>query len=128
MENRANILLVEDNANDAELIVSELTKAHLLFEASKVDKQKQFLQGLDEFQPHVILADYSLPQFTALDALRLLRQKQSEVPLILVTGSHSEEVAVECMKEGAEDYILKSSLKRLPSALQKTLHKRAAER
>jgi PAS domain S-box-containing protein len=128
MENRANILLVEDNTNDAELIVSELSRAQLHFNARKVDTQEDFLEALEGFQPHVILADYSLPQFTALDALRLLRQKQSDVPLILVTGSHSEEVAVECMKEGAEDYILKSSLKRLPSALQKTLHKRAAER
>src|SRR5262245_38639133 len=109
MENRANILLVEDNTNDAELIVSELNKAQLHFHAHKVDTPEDFLEALDDFQPHVILADYSLPQFTALDALRLLRQKQSDVPLILVTGSHSEEVAVECMKEGAEDYILKSS-------------------
>ena len=60
--------------------------------------------------------------------MRLLKERKSEVPFILVTGSHSEEVAVECMKEGADDYILKASLRRLPSALRNTISKKEAER
>ncbi|HWN93819.1 MAG TPA: response regulator, partial [Methylomirabilota bacterium] len=84
--------------------------------------------ALTEFRPDIILADYSLPQFSALEALRLLHDRKNTVPVILVTGSHSEEAAVECMKGGAEDYILKASLTRLPNALQNALRKKEAER
>ena len=123
-----HILLLEDVASDAELIERELGRAKINFVTRRVDTRDDFLVGLSEFSPHIILADYSLPQFSALDALRLLKEQQCDVPLILVTGSHSEEVAVECMKEGADDYILKASLKRLPSALQNILRKKEAER
>src|SRR6266851_5304555 len=128
MEKKLNILLLEDAAADAELVERELVKAKIDFVARRVETQEEFIRHLAEFQPNIILADYSLPQFTALDALRLLKERKSEVPFILVTGSHSEEVAVECMKEGADDYILKASLRRLPSALRNTISKKEAER
>lgn len=128
MAQRLRILLLEDAVWDAELVEQELHKAKILFSAVRVDTKEGFLNALSDFSPDIILADYSLPQFSALEALRALNAQKSEVPLILVTGSHSEEVVVECMKEGAEDYILKASLKRLPSALQKTLNKKEAER
>jgi PAS domain S-box-containing protein len=67
------------------------------------------LRELETCLPDLILADYALPQFHALDALHLLQQRGIDVPLILVTGSNSEEIAVQCMQEGAEDYILKSA-------------------
>ncbi len=121
------ILLLEDVPHDAELIHRELLKAGLSCEPRRVDTVDDFLRELKEFDPQIILADYALPQFSALDALRVLREEQSGVPVILVTGSHSEEVAVECMKEGADDYILKASLKRLPSAVRNSLKKREAE-
>ncbi|MDB6053433.1 MAG: Blue-light-activated protein [Verrucomicrobiales bacterium] len=69
-----------------------------------------------------------MPQFNAMEALQLLNQRQADIPFILVTGSQSEEVAVECMKEGADDYVLKATLKRLPSALQNVLKKWGAEK
>jgi len=122
------ILSLEDVAYDAELMERELRKAGLTYTLKRVDTKQQFLAALDEFRPDIILADYSLPQFSAIEALRLLRAQERSVPVILVTGSHSEEAAVECMKEGAEDYILKASLTRLPTALQRTLHKKDAER
>jgi len=128
MEKKLNILLLEDAAADAELVERELVKAKIDFVSKRVETQEEFIRHLVEFQPNIILADYSLPQFTALDALRLLKERKSEVPFILVTGSHSEEVAVECMKEGADDYILKASLRRLPSALRNTISKKEAER
>ena len=128
MERSIKILLIEDVPYDAELIVRELEKAQINLSSVRVDTQAEFIQQLAEFQPHIILADYSLPQFSALHALKLLKQKNSTVPLILVTGSHSEEVAVECMRAGADDYILKESLTRLPSAVQNTLRKMEAER
>src|SRR6185436_11393206 len=122
------ILSLEDVAYDVELLERELKKAAIEYELLRVDTKEQFLKALTEFRPEIILADYSLPQFSAIEALRLLKQCKSTVPVILVTGSHSEEAAVECMKEGAEDYILKASLTRLPSAMQNALRKKEAER
>ena len=122
------VLLVEDMIHDAELITMELDRSGVGFHCRRVDNRDEFLQELAGFTPDVILADYALPSFSALDALALLREHGLDIPLILVTGSNSEEVAVRCMRAGAEDYILKSSLKRLPAAVQNTITKRLAER
>ncbi len=118
------ILSLEDVAYDAELMERELRKARIDYTFKRVETKAQFLAALDQFRPDIILADYSLPQFSAIEALRLLKAQHRNVPVILVTGSHSEEAAVECMKEGADDYILKASLTRLPRALLSTLRKR----
>jgi PAS domain S-box-containing protein len=128
MEPKLNLLLLEDVRADAELVEHELKRAKIPFATRRVETREDFLQELSSWPPDVILADYSLPQFSAMEALQLLRQRQSDTPLILVTGSNSEEVAVQCMQEGAEDYILKASLKRLPSAVQRAVQKRRAGR
>src|SRR2546430_9763657 len=128
MNEKLKVLLLEDWDSDAEIILRKLTKGGLEFDSLRVESRTELLDALREFEPHIILADYSLPQFTALDALRLLREQKTDVPLILVTGSQSEEVAVECIREGADDYILKDSLNRLPSALLSSLKKRETER
>ena len=128
MEKKVYILLLEDVVSDSELVQRELTKAKISFIAKRVETREEFMEALGGLKPDIILADYSLPQFGAMAALRLLKEAKTDVPLILVTGSHSEEVAVECMKEGADDYILKASLTRLPSAVRNTLKKREAER
>ena len=128
MERTLNVLLLEDVASDAELIERELHKAKIGFAARRVETEEDFLRELSEFIPSIILADYNLPQFSAIEALRALKERRCAVPLILVTGSNSEEVAVECMKEGADDYILKASLKRLPTAVLNTVKKVEAER
>lgn len=122
------VLLLEDVEPDAELMQRELRKAQLPFTARRVETREDFLHALQEFQPDIILSDFSMPQFTALEALRLLHASPYDVPFILVTGSQSEEVAVECMKEGVDDYILKTSLIRLPSAVSNALRKKEAER
>jgi len=122
------LLLLEDNEADAELILHKLRKAGLEFIDRRVDSREGMLKTLTEFEPHLILADYSLTGFTAIDALGLLKEREIDVPVILVTGSRSEEVAVDCIKQGAEDYILKGSLNRLPSAVLNSLKKREAER
>ncbi len=122
------VLLVEDMAEDAELIERELKRAGLLLTTLRVETREAFMRSVKDFAPDLVLADYSLPQFSALEALRLLKAQQSDIPLILVTGSHSEEVAVECMREGAEDYILKSALRFLPSALNRAYRKTLTER
>jgi PAS domain S-box-containing protein len=128
MSNEARILIIEDVPTDAELNEHELRKAGIAFIAKRVQTKEAFLQELTDFRPDIILSDYSLPQFNGLEALRLLKEHDVDVPFILITGSLTEEVAVECMKEGAYDYILKTSLKRLPSAVMNALEKKEAER
>src|SRR5689334_9904470 len=123
MNKPINILIVEDVAADAELIQRELSRANIVFTLRRVDTKEAFLRALHDFQPAVVLSDYNLPQFSGPDALRLLKETGSSAPFILVTGSLTEEVAVECMKDGAHDYILKTSLTRLPSAVQGALEK-----
>ena len=123
MNTNINVLIVEDLVADAELIERELFKAGIAFQSRRVDTRDAFVAALDDFQPAVILSDYNLPQFSGREALRLLKQLAVSIPFILVTGSLTEEVAVECMKEGAHDYILKTSLTRLPSAMANALEK-----
>ncbi|HVK57138.1 MAG TPA: PAS domain S-box protein, partial [Candidatus Kapabacteria bacterium] len=128
MKQPLKILLVEDNPADAELITYELKRAGVDHESHCVATKKDFLTELRKAAPDAIISDFSMPQFNALDALHALKAHRVEVPFILVTGSQSEEVAVECIKEGADDYILKSSLKRLPTALLASVQRKRAER
>ena len=128
MNKNAQVLILEDVATDAELIVRELRKANIAFSSQQVDDKETFLRALADFEPDIVLSDYNLPQFSGLEALRLLKERNLVVPFILVTGSMTEEKAVECMKEGVDDYILKTSLKRLPSAVLNALEKKEAER
>jgi two-component system, cell cycle sensor histidine kinase and response regulator CckA len=122
------VLLLEDVSDDAELLKRELRKASLPCTTHCVVTREEFVQALQEFSPDIVISDYTLPQFNALEALRLLGQTPLDIPFILVTGSQSEEVAVECMRQGVDDYILKTTLKRLPSAVQNALQKKEAER
>lgn len=128
MNNKPRILILEDTPTDAELTQRELRKAGISFTARCVKTKEDFLTELDDFEPDIILSDYGLPQFNGLEALRLVHELEIDAPFILITGSLPEEVAVECMKEGADDYILKTSLKRLPSAVLNALKKKEVER
>lgn len=128
MNTETRILILEDVASDAELIQRELQKANIHFTSKRVETRDAFGKALIEFQPDIVLSDYNLPQFSGLEALRLLKELEISVCFILVTGSLTEEIAVLCMKEGADDYVLKASLKRLPSAVVNALKKKEAER
>jgi len=123
MDEKINILIVEDLVADAELIERELRKANMAFNSRRVDTREGFLAALQFFDPAIVLSDYNLPQFSGPEALTLLKEAGLSIPFILITGSLTEEVAVECMKQGAHDYILKSSLTRLPSAVLNGLEK-----
>jgi PAS domain S-box-containing protein len=122
------ILMLEDVSTDAALIERELRQARIHFISRCVENEADFLRELKDFEPDIILSDFSLPQFNALHALHLMKVQEMDLPFILVTGSQSEETAVACLKEGADDYILKSSLKRLPSAVLSAMEKFEAER
>lgn len=117
METSLHILIIEDVDTDAELIMRELRKANLNFTVSRVETKQHLIEVLEAASIDIILSDFSLPGFNALEALKLSKQLVPEIPFILVTGAQSEEIAVNCIKEGAEDYILKNSLTRLPSSV-----------
>lgn len=124
---KLRILILEDVPEDAELMELEIRQAGIHFESRNVWQREAFIRELENFAPDIILSDFSLPQFNALEALHVLHESGSTCPFILVTGSQGEEVAVECIQAGADDYILKNSLKRLPAAILNVLKKRQAE-
>ncbi len=118
---RLRILILEDVPMDAELVEYELQRSRIPFDARCVDTRDAFLRELDEFQPDLILSDYTLPRFDGMAALSLARERAPSVPFLIVTGSVNEETAVGCMKAGATDYLLKSNLARIGPAIEAAL-------
>lgn len=127
MDKELKILMLEDLQDDVGLIERTLRKEGMNFSIKRVDSQKEFGECLAEFQPDVILSDHALPQFNSLEALKICRKQAVNAPFILVTGTVSEEFAVSCLKQGADDYVLKSNMVRLPSAIQNALKQRNQE-
>ena len=121
------ILLLEDNPDDAGLVLRELTRGQLSYTYERVETRQEFIGSLQSFRPDVILSDHSLPQFNSTEAFEIYRQKKYGAPFILVTGAVSEEFAVSCLKKGIDDYILKSNLTRLPMAIRNALHQKKLE-
>lgn len=118
-----NILYLEDSSYDAELVGHTLRKAGIRFNFNIVDTREEFINALKEYTPDIILSDHSLFQFNSLEALQLYKKTSLKIPFILVTGTVSEEFAVKILKEGADDYLLKNNLARLPSALINCIEK-----
>lgn len=114
------LLILEDNPNDAELAIYELERAGFEPDWVRVDTESAFVQRLDP-NLDLIIADFKLPQFNGLEALRRVRERNLEVPVILVSGTIGEEMAVRLIKEGAADYLLKDRLTRLGVAVDQAL-------
>jgi PAS domain S-box-containing protein len=121
MDKELHILILEDNPADAELEEYELRRSGLAFISRVVDTREAFLKELDEFAPDLILADYDLPTFDGLKALEIVKEKCPDVPFILVTGRVGEEFAIETLKKGVTDYVMKGNLKRLVSSINRAL-------
>src|SRR6267378_192892 len=126
--------MLEDDAADAELTRFALRKGGLQFSMARVETRKDYLEALDQNPPELILSDYSLPGFDGHAALELARTICPETPFIFVTGTMGEEVAIETLKSGATDYVLKTRLSRLTPAVHRALresqertHRRRAE-
>jgi PAS domain S-box-containing protein len=122
MNQNYKVLHLEDVPSDAELAAREL-KRSFGFEHLVIDTEEAFMHALDNFYPDVILCDHSLPSFNSLEALRIVKRKKLHIPFILITATMSEEVAASVVKEGADDYILKDRLKRLPNAVINAIEK-----
>lgn len=131
MKKDIHILMLEDDAADAELTKFALRKGGLHYSLSRVETKEEYLRELGERRPSLILSDYSLPGFNGHDALNLARERCPETPFIFVTGTMGEEVAIETLKSGATDYVLKTRLSRLMPAVNRALREaeqRAAHR
>jgi len=115
-----NILILEDNPDDAELMVAELEKEGYIINWNRVDTEQDFKKSLKE-SPDLILADYKLPLLNALDALKIKQEIAPAISLIIVSGAIEEEFAVECIKAGATDYVLKDRLYRLCPVIERAL-------
>ncbi len=120
------LLILEDSRDDAALMQVTIKRTGLDFRAKVVNCKKDFVEALDSYSPQVILSDHKLPDFRSNEALKIARQKLPGVAFILVTGTVSEEFAAGIIKEGADDFILKDRMARLPSAVKLALSQRQA--
>ena len=115
------IVMVEDVESDAEITLRELTRGGLRVEFRRVETEGELVRECDEFDPDVVLSDFALPKFDGLSALKVVRQLKPDVPFIFVSGTIGEETAVKSLRSGATDYVLKTNLSRLASAVQRSV-------
>src|SRR5207248_2051468 len=115
------VLVIEDAPSDAEIEIAELRRAGFDVAADVVDTREQIHECLSKNAYDIILADYGLPNFRGMDTLDILREKGLNIPLILVTGALNSETAVECVKQGAMDYVMKDNLGRLVLCVRRAL-------
>ena len=120
-KNLLRILFVEDLPSDVDLAVLELRKEKLKFEYTTVCTRVDLIKALKKFKPDLIISDYMMPTLNGLQALKEVKEFNPEIPFILCTGSINEETAVECLKAGAEDYVIKEHMTRLPFAVKEAL-------
>jgi PAS domain S-box-containing protein len=121
MEPMLKILHLEDSSSDADLVSYALKKGKIEFEQLVVDSKGEYVDALKDFMPDIVLSDHSLPSFNSYEALAILQATGVKIPFILITANISEEFAVDVIKRGADDYILKDRLQRLPSAIHNAL-------
>ena len=115
------VLLLEDDTADADLTVRELSRIGLPVSTLRVDTEDEYMQALSSFAPGLILSDFSLPGFDGLSALKLTRNASLDIPFVFLSGTIGEERAVEAMRRGATDYVLKDRLERLVPVVKRAL-------
>jgi PAS domain S-box-containing protein len=123
MTHELRILFVEDLSTDQELAERQLRTNDLNYESLRVDTRDDFLNALVTFQPDLIISDYSMPGFDGMQALQMAKELYPELPFVVLTGSMNEDTAVECMKAGAADYVIKEHINRLPFAVREALQR-----
>ncbi|MCX8056952.1 MAG: PAS domain S-box protein [Ignavibacteria bacterium] len=122
------ILLVEDNDYDVKLFTELLKNSFPHSEIKRVMIENDFVDTLNNYNPDVIITDYILPNFDGMKVLKLTQELNPFIPVIILTGSINEEIAVECMKAGATDYVLKEYHQKLPYSIREALEKAKAIR
>lgn len=115
------VLIVEDSENDAELLLRELRRAGYELAHARIETAEAMNAALDGREWDVVIADYTLPQFNAIEALGLVQAKRLDIPFLIVSGSIGEDRAVTAMKAGAHDYLMKGNIARLVPAIEREL-------
>jgi DNA-binding NtrC family response regulator len=121
MNKQLRILLVEDSEDDATLLVRALKKGGVKPVVERVETEDAMKKALAKQSWDVIIADYVLPRFSGLDAVNVLKKTEKDLPFIIVSGKIGEETAVEAMRAGAHDYIMKGNLARLLPAIEREM-------
>jgi DNA-binding NtrC family response regulator len=124
MSTPLRILYLEDNPKDAELILAELRRSGFEPDCCRVDSEAGYVARLAAGTFDLIIADYNLPSFSALGALSHLQDRGSDIPFIVATGTLADDQAMECIKRGATDYVLKDRLARLGHAVAQALEEK----
>ncbi|HWF17809.1 MAG TPA: PAS domain S-box protein [Verrucomicrobiae bacterium] len=128
MSKKLRILMLEDSAADAELVEHQLRKSSLDFTIERVQTEETFARALQTILPDIVLSDYALPSFNGLEALRLLRKEESDIPFISLSGTINESQVMELIRLGATDCVSKRNMAKLVPAIQRALreveHKR----
>ena len=114
--------MLEDNPADRELLERELRRGGVKYVSRCVETEPDFIRELAEFRPDLVISDFSLPTFDGLSALRLCRERAPQTPFIFVSGTIGEETAVDALKQGATDYLLKGHIMRLCQAVTRAVH------
>lgn len=122
------VLLLDDSESDAELMWYELKKGGVQFKGRHVVNERDLLGALDSFNPDVAIVDYCIPGYDGIAAIAAIHEKRPDIPVIVVSGRMGEDIAVETLKSGAFDYVLKSNLKRLPPAVLRAAREAEAQR
>ena len=125
MSTKLQLILVEDNPPDAEIVARHLARAKLHFSIHRVETEAELLAALSTHRPDLIISDFSLPQFDGLRALEVAAAHSPHTPFIFVSGTIGEERAIEALRRGATDYVLKTNLARLGPAVQRALSEAA---
>ena len=128
MQKALRVLIVEDSDLHLKLLLTEFRRNNIEIQSHHVDKAGDFTAALDTQEWDLIICDYFLTDFDALTALRIFKERSIDIPFIIVSGSIGEEIAVEAMKAGADDYVMKGNLKRLIPAVQRELRQAALRR
>lgn len=121
MGKQLRVLIVEDSEDDAVLLTRELQKGGYTPIVERVDTPEAMQNSLSDKTWDVVVSDYIMPKFSGLDALKVLQKSELDLPFIIVSGKIGEDTAVEVMRAGAHDYIMKSNLKRLIPAIKREL-------
>jgi DNA-binding NtrC family response regulator len=122
MGKHLKVLNVEDSERDAALLSSHLSRAGYEVISERVETPEAMRAALSAREWDAILCDYSMPHFNALSALALLKEMRLDIPFIIISGTIGEEIAVEAMRAGAHDYLMKDNLARLAPAIERELH------
>jgi DNA-binding NtrC family response regulator len=121
MGDRLRVLIVEDSERDTELLAIELRRGGYAVSYARVHTEEAMRRALQDDDWDVVISDYSMPQFSGLAALRVLRESGRDLPFIIVSGTIGEETAVHALKEGAHDFLIKDRLARLLPAIAREL-------